>query len=33
MIEGDKDGGGGSLVALGELLGKILEEDVFVPNL
>lgn len=33
MLEGDQDGGGGSLVALGELLGEVVEEAVFVFDL
>ena len=31
--EGEEDGGGGALVALGELLGEVLEEGVFVVDL
>ncbi len=31
--EGEEDGGGGALEALGELLGEILEEGVFVVDL
>ena len=31
--EGEEDGGCGALVALGELLGEVLEEGVFVVDL
>ncbi len=31
--EGEENGGGGALVALGELLGEVLEEGVFVVDL
>ena len=33
VAEGEEDGGGGALVALGELLGEVLEEGVFVVDL
>ena len=33
VAEGEEDGGGGALVALGELLGEVLEEGVFVMDL
>ena len=33
VAEGEEDGRGGALVALGELLGEVLEEGVFVVDL
>ena len=33
VLEVDEYGGGGSLVALGELLGEVVEEGVFVLDL
>ena len=31
--EGEEDGGGGAAVAVGELVGEVLEEGVFVVDL
>lgn len=33
VVEGDEDGGEGAAVALGKVLGEVLEEDVFVFDL
>ena len=33
VIEGDEDGGGGALVALGEVEGEFVEEEVFISDL
>lgn len=33
MIESDEDGGKGAAVALGKVLGEVLEEDIFVFDL
>ena len=33
MFEGDEDGGDGSLVSLGQMLGEILQEIDFVGDL
>ena len=33
VVEGDKDRGGGTLVALGEVEGEFVEKEVFVSDL